>query len=476
MNIKRGEEIELSIDGFAFGGKGISKIKNQELNYIIFTQNAIAGQKVLAKIVKKKKAFAEARILKVLEPSPKQIESNFQPISGAPYISLPIEKQHSFKKETTLELFKRIGGIENAEELMDKFIASPNTHHYRNKMEYSFSSIRHDIPTNKESDDDFALGFKHSGTWWKVENLDKDSGMFDSELENKLKDIRKFLFETGLEAWHPPQKKGFFRHLVVRKSFDSDQLLINLVTSSNQVKKFNANDFSSFLQSILGNRLAGLIHTINNDVADRAKLENGKSSLIYGNPIITETILGLDFEISMESFFQTNPASAEKLYKKVIEYVLEDSSIKNSIVMDLFCGTGTIGQLIAKGIPSSKVIGVDIVHSAIVNARENAIKNGVKNISFYAEDAGKFLLNHPEYVSQIGTIVLDPPRAGISPKTLRKVMRLEANRIVYVSCNPATQARDAKELIENGYRILKYSLVDQFPHTGHIESIMLFER
>ena len=476
MNIKRGEEIELSIDGFAFGGKGISKIKNQELNYIIFTQNAIAGQKVLAKIVKKKKAFAEARILKVLEPSPKQIESNFQPISGAPYISLPIEKQHSFKKETTLELFKRIGGIENAEELMDKFIASPNTHHYRNKMEYSFSSIRHDIPTNKESDDDFALGFKHSGTWWKVENLDKDSGMFDSELENKLKDIRKFLFETGLEAWHPPQKKGFFRHLVVRKSFASDQLLINLVTSSNQVKKFNANDFSSFLQSILGNRLAGLIHTINNDVADRAKLENGKSSLIYGNPIITETILGLDFEISMESFFQTNPASAEKLYKKVIEYVLEDSSIKNSIVMDLFCGTGTIGQLIAKGIPSSKVIGVDIVHSAIVNARENAIKNGVKNISFYAEDAGKFLLNHPEHVSQIGTIVLDPPRAGISPKTLRKVMRLEANRIVYVSCNPATQARDAKELIENGYRILKYSLVDQFPHTGHIESIMLFER
>ena len=181
-------------------------------------------------------------------------------------------------------------------------------------------------------------------------------------------------------------------------------------------------------------------------------------------------------KLAWKVFFQTNPASAEKLYKKVIEYVLEDSSIKNSIVMDLFCGPGTIGQLIAKGIPSSKVIGVDIVHSAIVNARENAIKNGVKNISFYAEDAGKFLLNHPEYVSQIGTIVLDPPRAGIAPKTLRKVMHLEANRIVYVSCNPATQARDAKELIENGYRILKYSLVDQFPHTGHIESIMLFER
>ncbi len=476
MSIKKGDEIELLIEGFAFGGKGISKINNHGLDYVVFTQNAITGQRVKVKIVKKKKSFAEARILELLEPSSLQNTTPFQAISGAPYISLSIETQHQFKQSTTLDLFERIGEIEAPSSFFDAFIASPASHHYRNKMEYSFSSIRHDIHNNEEFDDDFALGFKHSGTWWKVENLDKSSGMFDAEFEDNLKNIRHFLHQTGLEAWHPPQKKGFFRHLVVRKSFCNNQLLINLVTSSEHLARFNPQEFSEFLVGLFGKRLAGCIHTVNTDVADRAKLENGSSKLILGNATINENILGLNFEISMESFFQTNPASAERLYQKVIDYVSEDQTLSNGVVMDLFCGTGTIGQLVAKEIENTSVIGVDIVESAIENAKKNAQVNQIKNIQFFSQDVGKFLTNNPEFENKINTIVLDPPRAGIAPKSLKKVIQLKANRIIYVSCNPATQARDAKTLRENGYELIKFSLVDQFPHTSHIESIMLFKR
>ena len=225
---------------------------------------------------------------------------------------------------------------------------------------------------------------------------------------------------------------------------------------------------------MLGIRLAGFIHTINDDVADRAKLEQGPSGLVTGNETIIESILGLKFEISMQSFFQTNPASAEKLYHKVVDYAFEGNDIENQVVMDLFCGTGTIGQILASKTKNTKIIGVDIVGSAIENAKRNAKLNGISDIDFYAADVGKFLKEYPQYEGKIGTIVLDPPRAGIAPKTLRKVINLGAKRIVYVSCNPATQARDRVELRNAGYELKKFSLVDQFPHTSHVESIMLF--
>ncbi|MFT5602188.1 MAG: 23S rRNA (uracil1939-C5)-methyltransferase, partial [Flavobacteriales bacterium] len=234
--------------------------------------------------------------------------------------------------------------------------------------------------------------------------------------------------------------------------------------------------FIAQLKSMIGDRLAGVIHTVNDDVADRAKLEHGPSDIIYGKPTIVENLLGLNFEISMQSFFQTNPASAEKLYQKVINYTVENNDLEGKVVMDLFCGTGTIGQLLASQIKNVKIIGVDIVESAIVNARKNAELNGIKNLEFYAADVGKFLKEFPEYQGKIDTIILDPPRAGIIPKALLMVIALGAKRIVYVSCNPATQARDSKELREAGYELKKLSLVDQFPHTAHIESIMVFEK
>jgi 23S rRNA (uracil1939-C5)-methyltransferase len=472
---KRGDIVDLTIGNYAFGGKGIAKFKEGENFLIIFVQNGIPGQKVNAKITKKKKSFAEAIIVEIITPSPIQIKHDYQPISGAPYIDLPIEEQKNMKKQVCLEVFEKIGKLENPAMYFDEWIASPATHHYRNKMEYSFSCIEYDLSKKIVVDDAFALGFKRKGTWWMVENLNKDSGLFDEELENKLYKIKNFLFESKFKAWHPPQKIGFFRHLVVRKSYYSNQLLFNLVTSSENKQVFDVAAFGEFLKKQFKDRLAGLIYTINDDVADREKLDKGASKLVLGSPTIIEKINDLEFEISMQSFFQTNPKCAEKLYQKVIDYILESSIPEDKFIMDLFCGTGTIAQLIAKAI-NNKILGVDIVPSAIENAKNNAKKNQLSNIKFLCDDVGKFLLNNPNYNNKIHTIVLDPPRAGIAPKSLRKVIRLNAEKIIYVSCNPATQARDLLTLYEMGYVLEKFSLIDQFPHTAHVESIMLFKK
>ena len=403
MNFKKGDIIELEIHDIAFGGKGISRVKTVDGEFVIFVINGIPGQTVKAKVMKKKKRFAEARKIEVITPSADEIAVPFQPISGAPYITLPISKQQEYKKLTAIDLFRKIGEIDNTEALFDEYIESPAVYNYRNKMEYSFSVIRHDINTHEEYDD-FGLGFKHTGTWWKVENLDKDSGMFDKQMEDSLKDIRMYLEQTGLPAWHPPKKEGFYRHLVIRKSFTNDELLINLVTSSANSEKFDKNAFATFLKDLLGSRLAGFIHTINDDVADRAKLEQGPSGLVTGNETIIESILGLKFEISMQSFFQTNPASAEKLYQKVVDYTFEGNDIENQVVMDLFCGTGTIGQILASKTENTKIIGVDIVASAIENAKRNAKLNGISDIDFYAADVGKFLKEYPQYEGKIGQL------------------------------------------------------------------------
>jgi len=338
-------------------------------------------------------------------------------------------------------------------------------------MEYSFSAIGFDL-IKKHDVDEFSFGFKHRGTWWMVENLDKDSGLFDEDFENKLIKIREWAIASGFPAWHPPKKEGFFRHIVVRKSYHNDQFLINLVTTSTNLSEFKTQEFVDLLLHLFGKRVAGIIHTINDEIGDRVDALSGSSELIFGESKIVEVINGLSFEISMSSFFQTNPKCAEYLYNKVLDYV---GKVENGVIMDLFCGTGTISQLLAKQ-TGNKIVGVDIVKSAIEDAIENAKRNKVDGISFHAADVGKFLYEFPEYQGKINTIVLDPPRAGIAPKTLRKVMALNAEKIVYISCNPATQARDTLALKEEGYHLTKLSFVDQFPHTAHIEAIGVFEK
>ena len=474
--VKKNQVLELKIEDYAFGGKGIARIKSEEGSFVVFVPNTLPGQLVKAQINKTSKNYAEAKLIDVLQPSEDEVEVPYQDIPGAPYIQLPIELQHQYKKESTLSLFKRIGKVENIEDLFDEFIASPNVFHYRNKMEYGFSAIGYDR-VNKTDKDEFTLGFKRRGVWWMGDNLEKDSGLFDKQLEDNLKNIRQYCIETGLEPWHGPKKEGFFRYFVVRKSFKTDELLCNLVTTSDDLEKFDLNKFANFLKEIFGERLAGLLHTINDETGDRTIATSGSLNLVYGKDKIVEELLGLNFEISMKSFFQTNPKCAEKLYAKVVEYVLEDKSkVDNSVVMDLFCGTGTIGQIVASRSENAKIVGVDIVASAIDDAKKNAKRNNIDGLKFYAADVGKFLIAHPEYQDKIKTIILDPARAGIAPKTLQKIINLNADRMVYVSCNPATQARDTELLSEAGYQIKKISLVDQFPHTSHIETVVLFEK
>ena len=472
----RGEIVELDIDDYAFGGRGIAKVPvADEGHYVVFVDNAFPGQRVRAKIDVKRKRHAEAKLIDVINRSPQEVQLPYQEISGAPYIFVPVEIQEETKKRSTLEVFARISGIRNIHEKFDEFISSPDHFFYRNKMEYSFSCIEHCRQTGVDIDDAFALGFKRRGTWWKVENLDKPSGLFDEQWETILPEIRNWLKKTTLPAWHPPGKHGFFRHIVVRKSFEANQLLINLVTSSEGLKQFDKEGFCQLLKTLLGDRLAGFQHTINDNVADRAKIENGLSQLVFGKPVIVEKLAGLEFEISMESFFQTNPRCAELLYTKALDYVFEEEISEGKVVMDLFCGTGTIGQLLTTRSKGTPIIGVDIVSEAIEDAKRNAKRNHIEGIEFYAADVGKFLKEHPEFNETISTIILDPPRAGIAPKTLQKTIELHAPNIVYISCNPSTQARDTELLRNAGYELEKISFVDQFPHTGHIESVVKFK-
>jgi 23S rRNA (uracil-5-)-methyltransferase RumA len=469
----RGEIVELTIDGYAFGGRGISKIPTEGSHFIVFVDNAFPGQKVKAKIDVKRKHHAEAKLVEVVQRAACEVMSDFQEISGAPYVFVPEELQRTVKTESTLTTFSKISGQRNIPEKFDEYIASPSTYFYRNKMEYSFSSIEHVLETGEEKDDAFALGFKRRGTWWKVENLNRPSGLFDESWEEKLPVLRSFLEKSHLPAWHPPKKTGFFRHIVVRKSFKDDRLLVHLVTSSEGIKSFDIQRFVSKVLELHGTRIAGIQHTVNDDVADRSKIENGRTQLLYGAPMVEESLLGLTFQMRMESFFQTNPKCAELLYQKAIDYLLEDLG-ESEEILDLFCGTGTIAQLVATRRGFGKITGVDIVLEAIEDAKVNALKNGLSNVEFYAADVGKFLKEHPEYEGKIGALILDPPRAGIAPKTLQKTIALGVKRIVYISCNPSTQARDASTLVDAGYALEKFSLVDQFPHTGHIESIAKF--
>lgn len=470
---RKGQTLTLEVTDMAFGGKGIARLETDKGPFVVFVQNAMPGQTVEAQVVKCKSKHAECRLLKVLKQADYELDLPYQPIPGAPYLTAPLELQHQWKEETALTLYRKIAQIDDVDDLYQGLVPSPLSFHYRNKMEYSFSEIRHDLETD-EKVDDFGLGFKHRGTWWAVENLDQDSGLFDEEVEANLHKVRAWCEATGFPAWHPPQRKGFFRFFVVRKSAANGGLLFNLVTTSDH--PLDREGFVHLLVDLFGDRVEGVLHTINDDVGERVEAREGTSQVIHGNEVIHETLHGLTFGISMGSFFQTNPLSAERLYAEVMSLALEGIDERPSqVVMDLFCGTGTIGQLVAKH-TTAPVVGVDLIESAIEDARRAAADNGVQNVEFFAADAGKFLLEHPQYQGKIHTVILDPPRAGIAPKTLRKIIRLGAQRIVYVSCNPATQARDLLELAGHGYELQSLKLVDQFPHTAHVEAVAWIEK
>ena len=275
--IKKKERIKIHINDIVYGGNGISKQQYKDSgDFVVFVKNGIEGQNVLAEVVKLKPSYAEAKIIKVLSKSSLQKQRPYQKISGAPYYDLDIKYQRNKKQELVFEVFQRIGGIKDIKTYYDQFISSPKTWHYRNKMEYAFSSIIYDKKQDCDIDS-FGLGFKKANTWWMVENLDKDSGLFDKAWEDSLKEIRKFCINTTLPAWNIPQKKGFFRNLNIRKSYKENKLLIELVTSSNQLEKFNVKNFANKVLELHKNRVEGIIHTVNDNISDRIDYNKVKS-------------------------------------------------------------------------------------------------------------------------------------------------------------------------------------------------------
>ena len=487
--IHKNQILKLKITDLAFGGKGIAQVND----FIIFVDGGLPGQTVNARISLKKKQYAEAKILKIIKKSQLEIKNPYQAIPGAPWANLPIKKQQKFKKTLTINLFKKIAQ-ENIESVFDEFISSPKTWNYRNKMEFSFGFSDEnfkvvEIPINPHflksktkkiwHHYGFALGSKKRGQFWLVENLEKPSGLFDEDFEKCIPKIRELFISTGLQPFNQRKNEGFFRHLVVRKSFYENKFLINLVTTvpidTQYCRVSIIKNFKNLILKHLNHRIAGIYWTQNNAVSD--SVQNYKQrELVYGEKKIIEKINDLEFEISIDSFFQTNIHSAQLLYKKVIQYLnLNKTAInQDHTILDLFCGTGTIGQIIAKQMPKTKIIGVEIIKSAIEDAKKNAQRNGLKNIDFVCTDVKKFLKAEKDNLSSNTTVIIDPPRAGIAPKSLQKIIDFTPIQIIYVSCNPATMARDTKSLKEAGYKLEKISLIDQFPHTSHIECVGSF--
>ena len=316
----------------------------------------------------------------------------------------------------------------------------------------------------------FALGSKKRGQFLLVESLEKPCGLFDEEFEKLLPVIREWCEKTGL-APNDGQGGGFFESLVVRRSVAEDKFLVELVVSVVD-KKFDPVAFGELIKSNLGERFGGVYWS--QKIREEGRSTRLVSTFIAGEEKIREELCGLEFEISRDAFFQPNPYSAEKLYAKAVEFV---DLQEGESALDLFCGTGTIAQILAKKYPESRIVGVEIVESAVADAKKNAERNGLKNVTFACADVRKWLKEHfhstvKETSNEV--IVVDPPRAGIIRKSLERIIGRAPGRIVYVSCNPSTLARDTEILMEAGYRIDKFALVDQFPHTSHIEAVARF--
>jgi 23S rRNA (uracil-5-)-methyltransferase RumA len=487
--MKKGTVLALEVVDLAFGGRGIAKLvrEGEERPFAIFVDGALPGQTVEARITRVKKRYAEAKILKVIMPSSQEVEVPYQATAGAPWMRLPVDLQLSYKVQQVKDLFQKLAAIDlenppqspfgkgGGDSILDESMGSPEAWHYRNKMEWSFgptSEERIEIEDGYEwKHSGFGLGSKKRGQFWLVESLKTSSGLFDQSFEEFLSTIREFCEKTNLPVYNARTNAGFWRHLVVRKSFSQDKILINLVTSVDSNAAF-IDEFISLITTQFGDRIGGIFWTQSDDVSDPVKRYK-KRNLVYGEPTLMESLQGLEFEISLDSFFQTNVHSAEKLYQKVVDCV--DLS-PGSVVADLYCGTGTIAQILAKNSPESSIWGVEIVKAAVEDARKNAERNQLQNVEFYAGDVRKFLYERKleNKKEKLDCIVLDPPRSGIAPKALQRVVDFKAPQIVYVSCNPATMARDTLTLKEAGYHLEKLSIVDQFPHTSHVECVGSF--
>jgi 23S rRNA (uracil1939-C5)-methyltransferase len=434
--------LELTIDSLAHGGNGVARLEG----YVVFVAGAVPGDRVRAEVGKAKKAYAEARAIEIVEPSPERVPP-FADHPGAPWQVLSYERQLEVKSEQVADALKRIGKLEDFE--LEPIVPALEQWRYRNKLEYSFGT---------GEDGELVCGFHAPGRWNDI--VPMVDCKLASERSNELREqVLAFCREQGLGAWDRRDQRGFLRNLVIREGRRTGQTQVRLVTSPGKL------DIDGLIAAVDAD---GIWWTQTADLGESTY--GGEHTLLSGSPQLTERLSGLDFLISPEAFFQTNTEMAEVLYGVANEFAGLHGTEK---VFDLYCGIGTIGLSLASR--ARKVIGLEIVESAAADAIENAKINEIQNASFYAGDARLALKELVEKEGKPDLAIIDPPRAGLSQKIVRRIVDAAPSRIVYVSCNPTTLAPNAAQLVEAGYRLVKVRPVDMFPQTPHIECVALLE-
>jgi len=460
--VNKGQVISVEIEDLAFGGAGICHIND----FVIFVKNGLPGQKVYARITKVKSSFAEARILKVLKKSPIQHDAPcpyFEYCGGCTFQNLPYDKQLEYLHNQVKQLYRHLGGFGPVE--VQTPIRSQDIFRYRNKMEFAFANKRWltgDFESHKP--DDFALGLRAPGNFWKVIDLN-DCLIAPEETAVVLAAIRNFARKIHLIPYDQKKHEGFLRHLVLRKARNTNQLMINIVTSDDQHRIFQP--LIDNLSAILNN-LTSVVNTISRSLSETTIGE--KQHILFGKDHIIENLGDLTFKISPASFFQTNTVMAEALYDIVAKYAALKST---DVVWDLYCGAGSIALYIAE--QAKEIIGFEIVKDAVKDARENTALNQIENVRFIEGDLDKLFWKNPELLDDLpkpDVMIIDPPRGGMHAKLIPVVAQVNPKSIVYVSCNPSTQVRDIKMLIEkSNYTIDIIQPIDLFPHTPHIEVV-----
>lgn len=464
--MKKGQIVTGIVERVDFPNKGVVRVEEQlengevKISYCV-VKNVIPGQKIALMVKKLRKGKAEGNLKEILEPASNQVESpcaHFGQCGGCSYLHLSYEDQAVLKEEQVKKLLDGVlCGQEKAYEFMP-IKHSPVCEGYRNKMEFTFGDSCKDGPLE--------LGLHKRGSFYDILTV-SDCQISDGDYRSILTATRDYFAGLGLAHYHRMQHTGYLRHLLVRKAAKTGEILVALVTTTQQKV-----DLSSYVQLLLDlpltGKIAGILHTENDSLAD--VVQSDATHLLYGQDYITEELLGLKFKISQFSFFQTNSLGAEVLYQTAREFI-GDLGKGEKIVYDLYSGTGTIAQMIAP--VAKKVIGVEIVEEAVEAARENAALNGLTNCEFIAGDVLKVL---DEVEEKPDFIILDPPRDGVHPKALKKIIDYGVDRLIYISCKPTSLVHDLEMFLECGYQVDKAVPVDQFPWTANCETICLLSK
>ncbi len=469
---RKGDSIAVTVTDLAEKDQCFGRLDN---GMAVMVSGMLAvGDRVSARIKKVRQRYIEAVAVEILEPSSDRTTplcSWFGVCGGCKLMHIRYEVQLLYKQKKVTDALRHIGNFE--EPPVRPVIAALTPFHYRNKIEFSFSNMRYLLPEELSLAElsrpkEFALGFHTPGNFEKVIDIDY-CYLAKEEMNRVLKLTREFAIANALAPYAAKAHTGFLRNLVVRFSENREEVMVNLVTSWHD---------EALMQRYRNHLEAGMAKqkmTVVNNVTQRMNsVATGEEEFtLSGTGYITERLGTLDFRISANSFFQTNSSQAELLYSSILDVAglsLEDT------VYDLYCGTGTIALFMAKH--CRQVVGLEVVESSVNDARSNAILNGVSNAKFFKADLKDFdaMLETLKDYDTPKVIITDPPRAGMHPKALSTMLRLSPNRIVYVSCNPASLARDGKEVALHGYRLLSVQPVDMFPHTSHIESVACFEK